>query len=183
TPTAAPLDIGELRGLATTSYRTYAVIELDATGQNLTEFPIGDFGTIGLRFQDSLNALAQEESGKPTVRGAIPANITTDVQMNVVELRAASFAVVIATDNRSALFDNAQLVEPTLMRLLKLVDAGHDPDTVIGALRDYGRRARSKVVDLLRAITQAESGFGIIVTSKAGDPAQARLNAGEVRAV
>lgn len=183
TPTAQVLDLEELRDRASASHRTFAVLELDATGQNLTEFPIRNLGTIGELFQESVDALAQEEIGQPTVRGAIPAHITADVQMNAVDLRAASFAVVVATDNRGALMDNAPLVEATLMRLINLIAAGHEPDTMIEALRGYGGRARSKVVSLLRAVSDAESGLGVAVTPRSGELTSARLSAREVRAV
>lgn len=181
TPSAPPLDAELLRWQASRSYRTFAALELDATGQNLTEFPIRQLGAIGSSFQDSIDALAQEEFGKPTAKGAIPANITADVQMNVVELRAASFAVVVATDNRNALMDNSRLVEATLNRLLALIEAGHDPDALVDALREYKGRARSKVVNLLRAVVEADSGLGVVIGPQRGESAQARLSAVEAR--
>ena len=181
TPTAPPLSADELRLHAAESQRTYAAIELDATGQNLTEFPIRRLGTIGLLVQESVDALAQEELGSPTVRGSIPSHITADVQLNAVDLRAASFAIILATDNRDRLWNNARLVEATLGRLLALVDAGHDPAALITALRGYGGRARSKVVGLMRAVVDAESGFGVVIGPQQGASSQARLSAREVR--
>ena len=65
TPTAPLLDLDELRAQASATHRTYAVIELDAAGQNLTEFPVRNLGTIGSLFQESADALAQEEAGNP----------------------------------------------------------------------------------------------------------------------
>lgn len=181
TATAPALDANALQMRAAESYRTYAAIELDATGQNLTEFPIRQLGAIGELFQESIDALAQEVLGSPTIRGVIPAHITADVQMNAVELRAASFAVVVATDNRNVLVENTRLVEATLGRLLDLIDAGHDPVALVGALREYQGRARSKVVNLLRAVVDADSGFGVIIGPRQGAPSKARLTAQEVR--
>lgn len=182
TPTAPGLDPKELRGQASSSLRTYVAVELDAFGENLTEFPLKGLGQVGGRFQESIDALAQEVAGRPTERGAIPGSITDDVQMNVVGLRAASFVVVLATDKRGALMDNGAKVESTLGHLLDLVDKAHEPHTLVAALRGHGPRARSKVVGLLRAVAQAESGLGVYLSPQQSAPRGARLTAREVSA-
>lgn len=181
TPTAPGLELQELQSMSGAGLRTVSALELEATGENLTEFPLKSLGLIGTRLQESLDALAQEESGQPTERGAIPTSITEDVQMSVVGLRAASFAVVLATDKRGRLLENAAMVEATLGRLVDVVETGHQPEALIQALQRYGPRARSKVVSLLRAVEQAKSGLGIVVSPQEHEPRSARLSASEVQ--
>ncbi|MEV0891449.1 DUF6575 domain-containing protein [Promicromonospora sp. NPDC050262] len=180
TPTAPPLNEQELRSDAVASLRTFAAIELDANGENLTEFSLRNLGNIGTRLQETFDALAQEETGTPTERGAIAASITDGIQMNVVALRAASFAVVLATDKRGRLMDDEHNVQATLERLVALVETGSNPQILVEALRAYGPRARSKVISLFRAVLQAESGLGILVGPQRADPTSARLTAQQV---
>lgn len=181
TRTAPRLDIRELQSMSGAGLRTVSALELEATGENLTEFPLKSLGMIGTRLQESLDSLAQEESGHPTERGAIPIGITDDVQMSVVGLRAASFAIILATDKRGGLLDNAPMVEATLGRLVDIVEAGHRPEELLQALGGYGPRARSKLVSLLRAVGQAGSGLGVLVTPQEHENRSARLSAHEVQ--
>ena len=180
TPTVPGLDLAELSGQASSSLRTFAAVELDAYGENLTEFPLRGLGQIGTKLQDAVDALAQEVDGSPTERGPIASSVTEDVQMNVVALRAASFAVVLATDKRGTFWDKAAKVEATLSRLIDLVERGHQPPELISSLREYGPRARSKVIALLRSVMQANSGLGVVMSPREGTSTYTRLSAVEV---
>ncbi|WP_425953345.1 DUF6575 domain-containing protein [Xylanimonas sp. McL0601] len=181
TPTVPALDLSQLEAEATSSLRTIAALELDAESQNLTEFSLRSLGQIGTRFQDSLDALAKEEAGRRNSRGVASMRATDEVQMNVLELRAASFAVVLGTDKRGRLLEHADSVEATLARLVGLVELGHQPDALIAELREhYGSVARARVVGLLRAVQQANSGLGVVLSPQGKRATAARLRADEV---
>lgn len=182
TPTAAPLDLDELDSLAAQGLRTVAAIELEARSESATEFPLRSLGAVGTALQESLDALAQEEQGNATGRGAISQAITEQVQMSVLGLRAASFAVILGTDKRGAMIDSSPFVEATLKRLTRLVADGTNADVLTGSLQQYGSRARNKFTALLRAVNGAGSGIGVVTVPQAGGSASAEMTSRQVAA-
>lgn len=180
TPTTEPFDPSELSALASQSLRTVAAIELAASGENLTEFPLKGLGQVGSALQETIDALAQEVSGPVTERGPIPASITRDVQMSALGLRAASFVLLLGTDKRGGLIDNSPLVESTMEQLVALVAAGSDPDTLVSAMRSHESRARGKFTNLLKAVFSSQSGIGVSLASQTGSLVSARMSASDV---
>ncbi|BBH17183.1 hypothetical protein Back2_14700 [Nocardioides baekrokdamisoli] len=180
TPTAAALDLGELREIAVQGLRTVAAIELEAYSENATEFPLRSLGVVGAALQDSVDSLAQEHQGRPTERGAISPAITEHVQMSVIGLRAASFAVVIGADKRGGMVDSGPFVEATLSRLTTLVGLGANAEELTAALRQYGARARNKFASLLRAVNGAGSGIGIVTVPQSGPASAATMTPRQV---
>lgn len=175
THTAPNLDVAELSDLACRSLRTFVAIELDASGENQTEFPLRGVGAIGESVQETIDALAQEAAGRATEFGPISAAITGDVQMSVYGLRAASFVLVLATDKRGGLFENSDRVLQALSRFAHLVDVGRDPSALVEVLRGSGARARNKFTDLLRAAVLYRSGFGLTIAPEDGPVSVAHL--------
>lgn len=180
TPNAPGLDTHELSQLASQSLRTVVAVELAASDENLTEFPLRGLGAVGTALQESINALAQEVAGEATERGPISTTITNDVQMSAVGLRAASFALLLATDMRGRLIGNDPLVGQTLEELVSLVQAGADPSELVTAMRTHGARARSKFTNLLQSVFAHESGIGIIAASQDGSVSTAKMSASQV---
>jgi hypothetical protein len=175
TPTSPALDEEELHTWASEGLRTVAAIELAASGEQLTEFPLRGLGRIGNALQEAIDALAQEESGDPTDRGPIPKVITEDVQMSALALRAASFVLVIGTDKRGGFLDNSPKVEATLGRLADLIESTADGDVIVEAMRTYGSRARGKFTSLLRSVGAYGSGLGLITAPQSAPPRSARV--------
>lgn len=180
TSTAPPLDEAELLTWSRQSMRTVAAIELDADGENLTEFPLRGLGLVGTTLQETVDALAQEESGTPTDRGAIPRAITDEVQLSALALRAASFVLVVGTNKRGKFMDNSPRVESTLTRLVDLIEKGPEPEALVNSMRDYGARARGKFTNLLRAVSGAGSGIGVVTAPQSAEPRRARMTATQV---
>lgn len=180
TPTAPLLTTSELAALAAQSLRTVAAVELDTVSQHTTEFPLKGLGVVSEGLQETLDALAQEEVGPATEYGPIAASVTADVQMSVYGLRAASFALVLATDTKGGLIDNAPKVEATLGRLVDLLESGHESRALIAAMLGYGARARSKFTGLLRSVATYGSGLGVAVAPEDKPVRTARLTAQEV---
>jgi len=180
TPTAPLLSASELAALAAQSLRTIAAVELDTVGQHTTEFPLKGLGVVSQSLQDTLDAIAQEVVGPATAHGAIAASVTADVQMSVYGLRAASFALVLATDTKGGLLDNAPKVEATFVRLIDLLESGHDSEALVAVMRRYAPRARSKFTGLLRSVEAYGSGLGVVVAPEDKPVREARLTAREV---
>ena len=180
TPTAPPLVPSELASLSAQSLRTFVAVELDTVGSHTTEFPLKGLGLVSGSLQDTLDALAQEEVGPATAFGPIAASVTVDVQMSVYGLRAASFALVLATDTKGGLLDNAPKVEATLSRLVDLVESGHDSRALLASMRGYGARARSKFTGLLRSVASCGSGLGFVVAPEDKPAVAAWLSGQEV---
>lgn len=180
TPTAPPLTISELSSLAAKSLRTVAAVELDTVSHHTTEFPLRGLGLVSESIQETIDALAQEEVGPATEFGPIAASVTADVQMSVYGLRAASFALVLATDTKGGLIDNAPKVEATLSRLVDLLESGHDAGSLLAAMRGYGARARRKFTGLLRSVATYGSGLGVAVAPEDKPARAARLTGQEV---
>ncbi|MEU4453532.1 DUF6575 domain-containing protein [Nocardioides sp. NPDC023903] len=180
TPTVAPLDLEELDSLAAQGLRTVAAIELEARSESATEFPLRSLGAVGTALQESLDALAQEVQGNTTGRGAISPAITDQVQMSVLGLRAASFAVILGTDKRGAMIDNSPFVEATLNRLTRLVGDGTNTDVLTASLQEYGSRARNKFTALLRAVNGVGSGIGVVTVPHDGGSDRAEMTSRQV---
>jgi hypothetical protein len=180
TSTAIGLDPGELSAWASETLRTVAAVELDATGETLTEFPLRGLGQVGTVLQETIDALAQEVSGEVTDRGPIAKTITDDVQMSALALRAASFVLVIGTDKRGAMMDNAGKVEVTLGQLADLIDSAATPELLVRSLREHGSRARGKFSALLRSVGSYESGLGLLMAPQNAPTRTARVTAGQI---
>jgi hypothetical protein len=181
TPTVQAFDPSELEVLARETLRSIAAIELDADGENLTEFPLRALGKVGTTLQEAIDALAQEERGEPTERGAIKRETTEEVQMSVVGLRAASFVLLVGTDKRGRFLERGDFVAETLGRLVELVQAGEDEGKLVTAMRGYGPRARGKFTTLLRAVAEAGSGLGVHVAPVERPVRSALLDVRQVR--
>lgn len=138
-------------------------------------------GKVGTTLQEAIDALAQEERGEPTERGAIKRETTEEVQMSVVGLRAASFVLLVGTDKRGRFLERGDFVAETLGRLVELVQAGEDEGKLVTAMRGYGPRARGKFTTLLRAVTEAGSGLGVHVAPVERPVRSALLDVHQVR--
>lgn len=166
-PTASsePFNPGEVAQISRATLRTVAAFELEEEGRKLTEFPLRGLGKIGASMQDVVDSTAQEIAGERTERGVIPRDITNEVRMSVVGLRAASFVILVGVD-QDHLFEES-FVEPVFESLLTLVRASGSPTDaeLLGVLRDYGPRARGHFQALLKNLADYGTGLGLNVST------------------
>ena len=182
-PTATAPDFRpeELGQEARESQRSLMAVELDPAEANTTELRLRVLGRVATSLQDTLDAMAQEEQGERTVSGAIKAEITSEVQMSVYGLRAASFVLLLGIDREGKLFERADLVSGTLGRLVTLVESASSADTLLPQLQEYGPRVRGRFRQLLQNAVEAGSGLAVHAAPLTTEQQAATLNREQVR--
>ncbi|MFE4197256.1 hypothetical protein ACFRJ9_15435 [Paenarthrobacter sp. NPDC056912] len=155
--TATAFNEVELISDSRAGLRSVVALEFEAATTNVTEFPLRSLGKVSEDVQDLLTALAQEERGAATERGAVPRSISEEVEMSVYGLRAASFVLLIGANKRERLIEHSPLVEASLDRLTELVDSATSESRLIEALGAYRGRVRSRFRDLLGSLAEAQS--------------------------
>jgi hypothetical protein len=152
TETVPGYDPDELSRMSQAQRRTVFAIEVES-GSNITEFPTKQSGQLQVAVQSHLEALARE----------ISADGVSDMQTSVVDLRAASFVIVLAVDSRGALFENTTLVESvfeTLSTLLGQAGASNLPE-LLTTLKSHSKRVRNSFKEVLTPLVRTESGIAI----------------------
>lgn len=156
TSTVAAFDRSELRLLSNAQNRTLFAIEVEAHGRTTTEFPTRRSGELQIALQGQLDALASEYQG-----GAYTAS--RDVQTTVMDLRAASFVLVLAVDNRDTLVERVDLTSTVLERLSSLIAAASSEvqEVLFEELAVHTTRVRNRFRDLLMPLVETGSGLAL----------------------
>ncbi len=180
TPTAPLFFRTELARQARESHRSLLAIELDPNGTNVTELRLRLLSRLGNSLQDTLDAVAQEEQGERTTSGSVQSAISSEVQVSVYGIRAASFVLLLAVDGEGRLFERSEVVEGTFRRLIGLTMSAAAPETLLSVLRDYSPRVRGKFKQLLEAATDARSGIAIHTAPLGAEAQSASLDRSQV---
>lgn len=181
TPTKPAFSPSELSRMSTEENRPLFAVEVEPSAINRTEIPVKSFGRIGIAVQETIDAIAQAESGSATARGAIRNDILDQVELCFTESLAASFVFVLARNTDDGLFQTPLLYE-SLTGLGRLLSSGADPNADLsGQLTRYGPRVLSKYRSLLDAVVQEETGIQTFFASP-GDPViSSGLTLGDVK--
>jgi hypothetical protein len=154
TPTVARFERSELRQVSDAQNRTLFAIEVEGHGRNITEFPTRKSGELQVAIQMQLDALATEVHN-----GAHSA--ARDVQTTVLDLRAASFVLVLAIDKHDTLIERTELTSDVLDRLRLLIIAASTENErgLYDELAGHSTRVRNRFRDLLAPLVETGSGM------------------------
>jgi hypothetical protein len=164
TPTVAKFQQSELRQVSDAQNRTLFAIEVEGHGRNITEFPTRKSGELQIAIQMQLDALATEVHN-----GAYSA--ARDVQTTVLDLRAASFVLVLAIDKHDTLIERTELTSDVLerLRLLLVAASTEEVEGLYDELASHSTRVRNRFRDLLAPLVQTGSGMALN-TALVGSP-------------
>jgi|SRR5664280_882254 hypothetical protein len=180
TGTRPTLDLPNLAARSEQEGRALVALEVDPPSLMRTEYPLRALSRLTGTIQDVIHALAQEERGSPTSRGAIPADVIAESELTFNYSLAASYALVLSASMGDRLFP-ANLVEPAVSRLQALFGAVTSHDQLGTLLREYGPRTKSKYRELLEAFEDDGTGARLILVRPAEETREAQITLEEVR--
>lgn len=179
TPTRPNFSASELGRLAVREDRIQVAVELEPNRPR-TEVSLKTLGRMSLAVQDVIDAVAQEETGAPTSRGAIAQDIVERVDLSFTTSMAASFVMVMAPTGDEGLFPDP-LLERSLARLTALLQSSADSaEAFREQLRPYGPRVVSKLRTVLESAYSDSSGLGFFHSTRAGLVSDSTLSVSQV---
>jgi hypothetical protein len=148
--------------------RSVVAIELEASAERRTEFPLGWLGQVQVYIQSLLTAIGQEIDSKVTARGAVQKSVVQSMQMSAIPLTlAASYVFLITPDLDAAgqLFES-HLVGDSLKELGDLLRAcgTEDEQVLLEKFFAHGPRVRGRFRDLLDTVKGASSSIGLVAS-------------------
>jgi len=169
TPTARSFDIGsDVVDRSRELSRSVVAIELEASTERRTEFPLGWLGQVQVHLQSLLTAIGQELDSRPTARGGVQRSVAQSMQMSVLpQSLAASYVFVITPDLDAAgqLFES-HLVGESLEELgdLLRVCGADEQQAMLDKFFAHGPRVRGRFHDLLDTVKGAGSSIGLVAS-------------------
>jgi hypothetical protein len=160
--------------------RSLLAVEVEPKGQARTELPLRSLSKLAGTLQDTIDALAQEESGKATARGVIQSDVLKHSELVFRESQAASFVLVAGSASPEALLASPILAS-ACQRFVDLLEKGQSHDDLRVLVDSYGPRVRAKYRALLEALTDEETGITAFAAEPNGTLYKAGLKAAEVK--
>jgi hypothetical protein len=120
------------------------------------EAPTKQLGKSLVSFQEVLDALGQNLSGNPTMRGAIAPEILANTETRLIQAAGGSFAIEISAAREVNLFDES-LITDTLAEFVELLGIGNDVERLRDKLIAIKPRAASKYRVFLTSILASQS--------------------------
>lgn len=181
TPTRPDFSAPELGRLAIQEDRMQVAVELEPNRQR-TEVSLKTLGRMSLAMQEVIDAVAQEEDGSPTPRGAISREILKRVDLSFTTSMAASFVMVMAPTQDDGLFTDP-LLEKSMQRLTALLaSSAESAEAFKEQLRQYGPRLVSKLRTVFETAYGDESGLGLFHATREGSVSDSTLSSAQVEA-
>jgi hypothetical protein len=153
--------------------RSVVAIELEASAERRTEFPLGWLGQVQVYLQSLLTAIGQEVDSKPTARGGVQRSVAQSMQMSVLpQSLAASYVFVITPDlDASGQLFESHLVGDSLKELGDLLRAcgTEEQELLLTKFFAHGPRVRGRFRDLLDAVKGASSSIGLVASGPSLD--------------
>lgn len=160
TPTQDPFASGDLVPRARAEQRAFIALRLVRPDGLRTEYPASALAETFGDFQEAVHAMAQEEEGAPTAAGPIPEHITRGSELAIVELRAASFVVIMSpTQEENSLLE--PLARRATRRLLDLLARSGDEERLSDSVVGLRKRAISKYRALLEGVVDRDTDLGL----------------------
>lgn len=159
TPTLDSFGPGDLVLRARAEQRAFIALRLALLDGRRTEYPAGALAETFGDFQEAVHAMAQEEEGAPTAAGPIPEHITRGSELAIVELRAASFVVIMSPTQEDSLLE--PLAQRATRRLLDLLARSGEEERLSDSVAGLRKRAISKYRTLLEGVVDRDTDLGL----------------------
>ena len=134
-------------------------LALDLDGTYKTEAPANALSKILGSLQDTIDAVGESRTEGSNVRGPIPQNITSNMQMSVTGIGPGSFKLELASAELTNAFGESECGE-AIQELVNLLKIGSDPNE----LRKHLIRLKSRVAH--RYVSLLESLTGVVTEAK-----------------
>lgn len=157
--------------------RNILLLSLD-DGNHSQDISINDYGTILLRGQHLITALALECGSR--TKGKIPRKTIEDTTFNYVGGFVASVGIKLESKNGN-LFDPC--IEQSLERMVALLNAGSNKETLTPLLQELPLRATARYRFLLEALDQAQLSFKMDWTSPHKGRKKVEISHSQIQAV
>lgn len=176
THTQTVFDPQKLTERAGIEQRSLVALRLERPDLVRTEYPLSDLKDLLRDVQETVYAIAAEIEGRPTAAGMIPARITQESELSLVDLQAASFVVVLAPTL------GGQMVEYSLAgaasdQLVSLIASAEDDDTLRASVSRLHERAFSKFRGLLADIADTTTRVNVYLAKPNGDLRETTMSA------
>ena len=126
-----------------------------------TELNSKDLGKSLICFQEVIDAIGQNCSGKPTVKGAIPADTLQKTALNVCQIFEGSFGIQLKSNYIDNDVFDYSLVSNSLSELLNLFMIKDNEEELKNKLHKLKGRAASKYQQLLKELLSIQSDLKI----------------------
>jgi len=157
TDTVERYEPSDLVRLSEAQSRTVFAIEVEREGARITEFPSRNGGELQVAVDGAIVALSREHIGTRK------SGIARELRSSVLQLRAASFVLVMAVDAGDAMLEPIEVTSTVFAELNSFIDAVSTGDRtkVLGELRRHSPTTRNRLRDILRPLASAGSGLAL----------------------
>ena len=134
-------------------------LDLNFDGKFRTEAPVNALSKILGSLQEMINAVGESLTGNSNVRGPIPKDVFSDMQMSVTGIGAGSFKLELVSTQLANLFGESKCGD-AIQELVNLLKIGSNPNE----LREHLIRLKSRVAN--RYVLLLESLSGVVRETK-----------------
>ena len=121
------------------------------------ELNIKDFGKSLIHFQEVVDAIGQKNSGKPTIKGAIPLDTLQKTSLNACQIFQGSFGIQLKSSYIDNDIFNYSLISDSLLELCNLFSIKDNELELKNKLQELKGRAESKYQQFLKELLDIKS--------------------------
>ena len=156
-------------------------LALNFDGEFRTEAPVNALSEILGSLQDTIDAVGESLTEGSNVRGPIPKNVLSDMQMSVTRISAGSFKLELASTQLTDAFGESKCGN-AIQELVNLLKIGNNADELSEHLIRLKSRVAKKYVLLLESLSDVVAETKVVWASpKAGSGDSAYLPAALAR--
>lgn len=147
----------DLVARASAELRTVFAVKVEHEGARITEFPARNAGQLQLAVDSAVTALSREYFGKKK------SGKTRELHASVLELRAASFVVVMGVESGGLLVEPTGAAEAVFDELTAFVGAveSQDAEQIMRTLKRHHSATRNALQRVLKPLAAVGSGLSI----------------------
>ena len=127
-------------------------IALNFDGELKTEAPVNALSEILGSLQDTIDAVGESLAGNTNVRGPIPRDVLSDMQMSVTRISTGSFKLELVSTQLANLFGESKCGN-AIQELVNLLKIGNNPNELKEHLIRLKSRVANRYVSLLRSLS------------------------------
>ena len=139
-------------------------VALNFDGEFRTEAPAGVLSEILGSLQDTIDAVGESLTESPNVRGPIPRDVLSDMQMSVIRIGAGSFKLELASTQLTDMFGESKCGD-AIQELVNLLKIGSNADELSEHLIRLKSRVAKKYALLLESLSNVVTETEIVWAS------------------
>jgi hypothetical protein len=163
TPTLPELD-EDLRRKSLQTRQEIISLALNFDGEYRTEVPANALSEILGSLQDTIDAVGESLTESSNVRGPIPRDVISDMQMSVTRIGAGSFKLELASTQLTDVFGESKCGN-AIQELVNLLKVGSNADELGEHLIRLKSRVANRYVSLLESLSSVATETKIVWAS------------------